>query len=125
MAAEDAHDSRYQAALAIARRLRKAGYQAFFAGGCVRDLLLGVAPRDYDVATSARPEQVVGLFAGVRGYLDAIEVGKIGAFERQLLTEMRAREPGILESIRTDRELKPETEKKLIAFLDGFAKAFA
>ncbi len=70
-------------------------------------------------------EQVVAIFAGVRGYLDGIEVGKIGAFERQMLNEMRAREPGILEAIRTDREMKPETEKKLVAFLDGFAKAFA
>jgi F-type H+/Na+-transporting ATPase subunit alpha len=69
-------------------------------------------------------EQVIGLFAGVRGYLDAIDVGKIGAFERQLLGEIRAREPGIVESIRADREIKPDTEKKLIAFLDGFAKAF-
>ena len=70
-------------------------------------------------------EQVVAIFAGVRGYLDAVEVGRIGAFERQLLTEVRTREPGILEAIRTDRELKPETEKKLVAFLDSFAKTFA
>ena len=37
-------------------------HQAFFAGGCVRDLLLGVAPKDYDVATSATPDQIVALF---------------------------------------------------------------
>jgi poly(A) polymerase len=55
--------ARYQAALAVARRLRAAGHQAYFAGGCVRDLLLGVAPKDYDVATSARPDEVIGLFA--------------------------------------------------------------
>lgn len=52
----------YRAALAIARRLRDAGHQAFFAGGCVRDLLLGLAPRDFDVATSATPDQIVALF---------------------------------------------------------------
>ena len=52
----------YRAALAIARRLRDAGHQAFFAGGCVRDLLLGLAPQDYDVATSATPDQIVALF---------------------------------------------------------------
>jgi poly(A) polymerase len=52
----------YRAALAIARTLRDAGHQAFFAGGCVRDLLLGVPPKDYDVATSATPDQVVALF---------------------------------------------------------------
>ena len=52
----------YLAALAIVRRLRDAGHQAFFAGGCVRDLVLGVAPKDFDVATSATPDQIVALF---------------------------------------------------------------
>ncbi|CAH2600471.1 ATP synthase F1 complex subunit alpha [Rhodovastum atsumiense] len=70
-------------------------------------------------------EQVVAIFAGTRGYLDSIPVGKIGAFERQLLSELKAREPGILEAIRTAREIKPETEKKLSAFLDSFVKSFA
>jgi F-type H+-transporting ATPase subunit alpha len=70
-------------------------------------------------------EQVVTLFTGVRGYLDGIDIGRIGTFERQMLSEVRAREPGILEAIRSERELKPETEKKLVAFLDGFVKAFA
>ncbi len=46
----------------VVRRLRAAGFEALFAGGCVRDELLGVAPADYDVATSARPEQVTPLF---------------------------------------------------------------
>ena len=52
----------YFAALAIVRTLRSAGHQAYLAGGCVRDLLLGLAPKDYDVATSATPDQVVALF---------------------------------------------------------------
>jgi poly(A) polymerase len=55
-------DPQYAAALAIARALRGAGHQAFFAGGCVRDLLLGLEPKDYDVATSAIPDQIVELF---------------------------------------------------------------
>jgi len=57
------NDARYRAALAVARRLREAGHQAYFAGGCVRDLLLGVKPKDYDVATSATPDEVIGQFA--------------------------------------------------------------
>ena len=69
-------------------------------------------------------DQVIGLFAGVRGYLDGIDVGKVGAFERQLLNEIHSREPGVVESIRNDREIKPDVEKKLIGFLDGFTKAF-
>jgi F-type H+-transporting ATPase subunit alpha len=69
-------------------------------------------------------EQVVAIFAGTRGYLDGIDIAKIGAFESQLLSALKSREPGILETIRTDREIKPETDKKLAAFLDGFTKSF-
>jgi poly(A) polymerase len=46
----------------IVRRLRETGHEAFWVGGCVRDLLRGVAPSDYDIATSARPEEVRALF---------------------------------------------------------------
>lgn len=49
-------------ALEVVRRLQTAGYIAFWAGGCVRDELLGLTPQDYDVATSARPEQLRVLF---------------------------------------------------------------
>jgi poly(A) polymerase len=53
---------KYRAARDILMALRAAGYQAYFAGGCVRDLLLGVEPKDFDVATSATPEVVMGIF---------------------------------------------------------------
>jgi poly(A) polymerase len=46
----------------VVRQLRSAGYQALWAGGCVRDIVLGEAPTDYDVATSAAPEEVMRLF---------------------------------------------------------------
>ncbi len=46
----------------IVRRLHDAGHSAFWVGGCVRDFLLGREPEDYDIATSARPEQVETLF---------------------------------------------------------------
>jgi len=46
----------------IVRRLQAAGHRAFWVGGCVRDMLLGRAPGDYDIATSARPEQIEALF---------------------------------------------------------------
>jgi poly(A) polymerase len=49
-------------ALTVVRKLRDAGFQALWAGGCVRDQLLGLEPHDYDVATNARPEEVRGLF---------------------------------------------------------------
>lgn len=53
-----------QTATSFARRLKKAGHVAYFAGGCVRDRLLGKEPKDYDIATSATPAQVTALFPG-------------------------------------------------------------
>jgi poly(A) polymerase len=53
-------------ALRVLYRLREGGYQAFLVGGCLRDLLLGVEPKDFDVATSARPEEVKRLFRNCR-----------------------------------------------------------
>lgn len=52
----------YRTALGVVRALTSAGHQAFFAGGCVRDLLLGIEPKDFDVATSATPDIVQSLF---------------------------------------------------------------
>lgn len=49
---------------AILERLEQAGFAAYAVGGCVRDTLLGRVPQDWDVATSARPEQTAALFAG-------------------------------------------------------------
>ena len=47
----------------IVRRLREAGHTAYFVGGCVRDMVRGIEPHDFDIATSATPEQVQALFA--------------------------------------------------------------
>ena len=52
----------FEAASRIVQTLRGAGYDAYLAGGCVRDLLLGHEPVDYDVATSATPDIVLGMF---------------------------------------------------------------
>lgn len=49
-------------AISVVRRLQEAGYEALWAGGCVRDELLGITPKDYDIATSARPDEVQRLF---------------------------------------------------------------
>lgn len=50
----------------VVKRLERAGYEAYLVGGCVRDLLLDGTPKDFDVATSARPEDVRGLFRNCR-----------------------------------------------------------
>ena len=53
-------------ALKVVRRLQEKGFEAYFVGGCVRDLLIGRRPKDYDVATSARPGQVKRIFKNGR-----------------------------------------------------------
>jgi poly(A) polymerase len=55
-----------QNALRVLYRLREGGFQAFLVGGCVRDLLLGLEPKDFDVATDALPEEVRKLFRNCR-----------------------------------------------------------
>ncbi len=52
-----------KAARKIAERLRDRGHIAYFAGGCVRDMVRGLTPKDYDIATDARPENVQALFS--------------------------------------------------------------
>ncbi|HJT34656.1 MAG TPA: CCA tRNA nucleotidyltransferase [Pirellulales bacterium] len=58
-------------ALSVLRRLREAGHEAYWAGGCVRDCLLSRAPKDYDVATNALPEQIREIFGRRR----TLEIG--------------------------------------------------
>jgi len=53
-------------ALKVLYRLHKAGYQAFLVGGCVRDAILGLHPKDFDVSTNAHPEEVRALFGNCR-----------------------------------------------------------
>ncbi len=53
-------------ALKVLYRLKKSGYEAYLVGGCVRDLLLGLEPKDFDVATDASPEQVRKVFRNCR-----------------------------------------------------------
>ncbi len=53
-----------EAALQVAATLKRAGWQALLAGGCVRDTLLGREPKDYDIATDAKPQEVTALFPG-------------------------------------------------------------
>jgi len=57
-------------AIAVVAQLQQAGYKAYLAGGCVRDALLGLQPKDFDIATDAHPESVCALFPG------AVETGK-------------------------------------------------
>jgi F-type H+-transporting ATPase subunit alpha len=69
-------------------------------------------------------EEVVSLYAGVRGYLDKLAVADVGRFEASLLSELRARHPAILTGIATEKTLSPALEEKLKAMLDAFSKTF-
>ena len=62
-------DAQREAATGIVRRLRSEGFSAYLVGGCVRDMLMGIAPKDYDVTTGATPDEVLRLFP------DALTVG--------------------------------------------------
>ncbi len=70
-------------------------------------------------------EQVVSIFSGVRGYLDRIDLNDVNRFEREFLSDIRANHAGLLEEIRTSREMSADSDKALTAILDEFTKKFA
>jgi poly(A) polymerase len=73
-------------ALSVLRRLRRAGYETYFAGGCVRDRLMGNRTHDYDIATSATPDQVRQLFRHV--LLVGAQFGVAMVVEKQQIVEV-------------------------------------
>jgi F-type H+/Na+-transporting ATPase subunit alpha len=70
-------------------------------------------------------EQVIVIFAGVRGYLDKLAVADVSRFEAQLLRSMRSKNPEIIKDIRDSKQISPETETKLKATLDAFSASFS
>ncbi|HSI38992.1 MAG TPA: F0F1 ATP synthase subunit alpha [Xanthobacteraceae bacterium] len=69
-------------------------------------------------------EQVAVIYAGTNGYLDALPLNKVRPFEEALLLYLRSNHAGILDTIRTSKELSKETTEKLAKALDAFAKTF-
>lgn len=69
-------------------------------------------------------EEVVAIYAGVRGYLDKIELKEVGAFEKKALTDMKANHPQYLKEIREKKEISEELDKKLAEFYDNFLNEF-
>jgi len=63
-----------EGALAILLQLREAGFESYFAGGCVRDRLLSIAPVEHDIATAARPEDIQKIFPKARSVGEAFGV---------------------------------------------------
>ena len=69
-------------------------------------------------------EQVVSLYAGMRGHLDKLAVANVGRFEAELLRLMHGKHQDVLDALRTGLVLTPEIEAKLKAILDTFVKDF-
>jgi F-type H+-transporting ATPase subunit alpha len=70
-------------------------------------------------------EQVVSIFAGVRGYLDKVAVNAIGRYEAELLRAMRSKHADVLAEIRNSKQLTPDTEGRLKTILEAFTETFA
>ena len=70
-------------------------------------------------------EQVLSIYAGTKGYLDKIPVGDVNRYEAQLLDHARAEHKATMDKIEDTGVLDEDTEKALVALLDGFAKSFA
>ena len=99
-------------AVEIVRKLRAAGHTALLAGGCVRDLLLGREPKDFDVATTARPEQVRDLF----GHRRTLAVG--ASFGVIVVVPPRGSEAGQVEvaTFRTEGPYQDGRRPESVAF---------
>ncbi len=70
-------------------------------------------------------EQVVSIYTGVKGFLDKLPIADIQRFEGELLRMMRAKHADVLDSIRSQKQITPDTEAKLKSILDEFLKSFA
>ena len=70
-------------------------------------------------------EQVVSIYAGVKGFLDRLAIADIQRFEGELLRMMRAKHADVLDSIRSQKQITPDNDAKLKSILDEFVKSFA
>jgi F-type H+-transporting ATPase subunit alpha len=76
-------------------------------------------------APLAVEEQVAVIYAGTRGYLDGVPTAQVGRFEQELLSHLHGKHQKILDTIRTSKELKSDTEESLKTVLKAFAENFA
>ncbi|MBA4104424.1 MAG: metal-dependent phosphohydrolase [Pirellula sp.] len=100
-------------ALDVVCQLRTAGHEALWAGGCVRDQLLGLPPKDYDVATSAHPDQVRELFGRRRTLAIGAAFGVISVLARKPL------DPIEVATFRTDGDYLDGRRPESVAFSDA------
>ena len=70
-------------------------------------------------------EQVSVIWAGTNGFLDALPLNRVRAFEDGLLGLLRGKHINLLDAIRTSRDLSPDSEKTLRGVVEGYAKSFS
>lgn len=98
-----------QAAVEVVRKLRSEGFQAYLVGGCVRDLLLGRTPADYDVATDATPDEVMRVFPNTYAVGAQFGVVLVPVKDGKKVEGRREKAEGEVSGIRTGTTpLKPE-----------------
>jgi tRNA nucleotidyltransferase/poly(A) polymerase len=100
-------------AVQVVSRLRAAGYEAYWAGGCVRDQLLGRAAKDYDVATNARPDEVRAVFGRRR----TVAVG--AAFGVIAVLGKKGWDPIEVATFRSDGEYRDGRHPESVRFTDA------
>lgn len=105
--------SQREFALQVVAQLRDAGHAALWAGGCVRDQLLGREPKDYDVATSARPDQVRQVFGKRRTLAIGASFGVIGVLGK------RGEPPLEVATFRTDGDYRDGRRPESVVFTDA------
>lgn len=122
----------------IIKKLKKAGYEAYWAGGCVRDMLLGIKPKDFDIVTSAKPDEIEKVLEHTIpigkqfGVILAIENGhhfEVATFRSDSgYTDGRRPDAVIFSSAREDAKRRDftingmfydPTEDKVMDFVDG------
>ena len=101
----------------ILQTLNGAGYEAYLVGGCVRDLLRGVPPHDWDLCTSARPEETEGCFAGQR----IIETG----LRHGTVTVLVDGEPYEITTYRTEGPYSDSRRPDFVRFVSGLEEDLA
>lgn len=104
-------------ALAVLTALENAGFDAYLVGGCVRDMLLGAAPGDYDVCTNAKPEQTRAVFAGFPVYETGVSHGTLTVGSGDLFIEVT--------TYRADGDYSDRRRPDSVTFVSGLREDLA
>lgn len=92
----------------LIKRLQESGYEAYLVGGCVRDMLMGTEPHDFDITTSARPDEMLGVFSGYRVIPTGLKHGT--------LTVLAEGEPYEITTFRADGEYSDHRHPESVSF---------